>query len=104
MRIEAWGKKCNRQELMEFYSEAFDDIYEDLTTYIAWTGPKRWGDDDEREELVARSSKRTFMYVNRNGSDDIDIEVWMRSEGDSFRENVRDLLKKHGFDIVQSIW
>lgn len=104
MKIEAWGKKCNRQELMAFYLEAFDNAYEDLTMYIAWTGPKRQGDDDEREDLTEHSPKRTHMYVNRNGSDDNDVEVWMRSEYDSFHENVRGLLKKHGFTMVQSIW
>jgi len=104
MRIEAWGKKCNRMEFAEFYIEASEKDYEDLTTYISWTGPKRWDDDDEREERAERAPKRTFMYVNRNSADDIDVEVWMRSEYDSFRESVRDLLKRQGFTQIQSIW
>ena len=104
MRIETWGRKFGKQEFMNFFFEAFEDIYEDLTTYIAWTGPKRQSEDEEHEELTARSPKRTHMYVHRNSSDDLYVEVWMRSEYDSFRENVRDLLKKHGFGIVHSIW
>ena len=104
MRIEAWGRSFDRQELMYFYLEAGSDAYEDLTTYISWTGPKKRGDDCEREKLVERSTKRTFMYVNRNSADDIDVEVWMESAYDDFRESVRDLLKRWGFGMTRSVW
>ena len=104
MRIETWGRGFDREELMYFYFEAFDDIYEDLTTYVAWTGPKRQSEDEEHEELTARSPKRTHMYVHRNSSDDFYVEVWMRSDYDDFRENVRDLLRRWGFGMTHSIW
>lgn len=104
MVIEVWSKNVDNVGLHKVYVDVMDEHYDTLGRYIAWTGPK-YDDDNDRNLLVARRSpKKEFMYVYRNTSDNIDIEVWLRADRTDSYYAIREFLDNHGFTNTQSIW